>query len=78
MYIKCFSGANTTQLDHYVMPVLVDEIHQSVLILIRSNDFTKFNYHDVDVNDLANGILQIGLKYRYYGVGSTAFFVCHF
>ena len=73
MYIKCFSGANTTQLDHYVMPVLVDEIHQSVLILIRSNDFTKFNYHDVDVNDLANGILQIGLKYRYYGVGSTAF-----
>ena len=25
MYLKCFSGANTKQLDHYVIPALVDE-----------------------------------------------------
>ena len=38
----------------------------------RINDITKFNYHDVDVNDLANRIVQIGLKCRYYGVESIA------
>ena len=72
MYIKRFSGANTTQLDHYVIPVLVDEKHQTVVILIGSNDITEFNYHDVDVNDLANRILQIRLKCRYDGVESIA------
>ena len=72
VYFKCFSGANTKQLDHYVLPVLVDEKPQTVVIHIGSNDITKFNYHDVDVNDLANRILQIGLKCRYYGVESIA------
>ena len=70
MYIKRFSGANTTQLDHYVIPVLVDE--KTVVILLESNDITRFNYHDVDVNDLANRIVQIGLKCKYYGVESIA------
>ena len=72
MYLKCFSGANTKQLDHYVIPVLVDEKPQTVFTHIRPNDTTKFNYHDVDVNDLANIILQIGLNCRYYGVDSVA------
>ena len=72
VYFKCFSGANTKQLNHYVIPVLVDEKPQTLIIHIGSNDITKFNYHDVDVNDLANIILQIGLKCRYYGVESIA------
>ena len=38
----------------------------------RINDITKFNYHDVDVNDLANRIVQIGLKCRYQGVKNIA------
>ena len=71
-YFKCFSGANTKQLDPYVTPVLVEEKPQTVIIHIGSNDITKFNYHDVDVNDLANRILQVGLKCRYYGVESIA------
>ena len=52
-----------------MIPVLV-AIPQTVVIHIGSNDIAKFNYHDVDVNDLANRILQIGLKCRYYGVES--------
>ena len=55
-----------------MIPVLVDEKPQTLIIHIGSNDITKFNYHDVDVNDLANIILQIGLKCRYYGVESIA------
>ena len=72
VYFKCFSGANTKQLDHYVIPALVDEKPQTVLMHIGSNDITKFNYHDVDVNNFANRILQIGLKCRYYGVKGIA------
>ena len=33
---------------------------------------TKFNYHDAEVNDLANIILQIGIKCRFYGVEGIA------
>ena len=72
MYFKCFNGANTKQLDYYVIPVLVDEKPQTIGIHIGSNDITKFNYHNVDVNDLANRILQTWLKCRYYGVESIA------
>ena len=72
IYFKCFSGANTKQLDYYMIPVLINEKTQTVVIHIRSYDITKFNYHDVDVNDLGNRILQIGLKCRYYGVESLA------
>ena len=59
-------------MDHYARPVLVEEKPQTVVIHIGSNDITKFNYHDVEVNDLANRILQIGLKCRCYGVESIA------
>ena len=55
-----------------MIPVLVDEKPQTVVIHIGSNDITKFNYYDVDVNDLDNRILKIGLKRKYYGVESIA------
>ena len=48
MHFKSFSRTNTKQLDHYVIPVLVDE-KQAVVIHKGSNDITKFNYHDGDV-----------------------------
>ena len=60
-------------MNHYVIPVLVDKKPQTVFIHIGSNDITKLNYHDVEVNDLANRILQIRLKCRYYGIESIAF-----
>ena len=72
VYFKCFSGANTKQLDHYVIPVLVDDKPLTVVIHIGSNDIAKFNYHDVDLNYLPDRILQIGLNFRYYGVESIA------
>ena len=55
-----------------MLPVLVNEKPQTVVIYIGSNGITKFNYHDVDVNNLANIILQIGFKCRYCGVESIA------
>ena len=38
---KCFSGANTKKLDYCVVPTLVDETPQTVVIHIGSNDITE-------------------------------------
>ena len=61
-----------------VIPVLVDEKPQTVVLHTGSNYITKFNNHDVEVDDLVNRILQIGLKRRYYGVDSIALFCLFF
>ena len=53
LYFNCFSRANTKQWDHYVIPVLADEKPQTIVIHVGSNGIIKFNYHDVDVYDLA-------------------------
>ena len=53
IYLKYFSAVNTKQLDHYVIPVLEDKRLWTV-IHIGSNGFSKFSYHNVDLNDLAN------------------------
>ena len=71
--IRCILNILVEQITNsYVIPELVDEKPQTVFIHIGSNDITKFNYHNVDVNDLANRILQTWLKCRYYGVESIA------
>ena len=41
VYFKCFGGANTKQLDHYVIPVLVDERPHTIVIHIGSDDITN-------------------------------------
>ena len=52
VYFKCFSGANTKQLDYYVVQTLADKSSDSVMIHIDSNDITKSNYNNVNVEDL--------------------------
>ena len=65
---KCFSGANTKQLDYYVVPTLVDEIPQTVVIHISSSDMTENKIKHINLDDLAQRIIDIGLKCRSYGV----------
>ena len=72
VYFKCFSGANTKQLDYYVVPTLVDERSDSVIIHIGSNDITKSNYNNVNVEDLAKKIINIGVKCKAYKVSNIA------
>ena len=38
---KCFCGVSTKQLDYYVVPTLVDETPQTVVIDIGSNIITE-------------------------------------
>ena len=72
IYFKCFSGANTKQLNYYVVPTLVDETLRAVVIHISSNDITKMNYKTINVQDLAQGIIDIGLKCKSYRASRIA------
>ena len=69
---KCFSGANTKQLNYYIVPTLVDETPQTVVIHIGSNDITESKIKQINLDDLAQKIIDIGLKCRSYGVRNIA------
>ena len=72
VYFKCFPGANTKQLDYYSIPILVDEKPNTTVIHIGSNDITKSNYHSINADEIAKVIVNVGLNYKYYGVGQIA------
>ena len=74
VYVESFSGPNTNQLDYYVVPLLVDEKPDNVVIHIGSNDITKFNYNNVNAEELTHRIINIGLKCRSYGLSNIAVF----
>ena len=48
--------------------MLVDE-KLSTTIIHTSKDLTKSNYHTIDADELAKGIINKGLKCKYYGAG---------
>ena len=70
VYVKSSSGGNANQLDYYVVPLLVDEKHDNVVIHIGSNDMAKFDYNNVNTEELAHRIINIGLECRSYGVST--------
>ena len=72
VYVKCFSGANTNQLDYYVVPVLLYEKPDNVIIYIGSNEITKFNYNNVDAEELSNEFINNELKCRTNGLSNAA------
>ena len=61
---KCFSGANTKQFGYYIVPTLVDETPQAVVIHIGSNDITESKIKQINLDDLAQKVIDIGLKCR--------------
>ena len=71
-YFKCFSGSNAKQQNYNTNPTLVDEQPNTVIVHIGPNDITKFNYSKVDVEDLAQRIIDVGKKCKSYGVNNIA------
>ena len=57
VYVKSFSGANTIPLGYYIVPVLVDEKPNNLLIHIGLNEIMKFNYNKVNEEELAHSSL---------------------
>ena len=68
---KCFSGAKTKQLHYYVVPTLVDETPQTV-IHICSSDIMERKIKQINLDDLAQKIIDIGLTCRSCRVRSIA------
>ena len=56
-----------------MVPMLVDDKPNNVVIPFGSNDITKFNYNNFNAEELGDRIIIIGLKYRYYGVSNSEF-----
>ena len=69
---KYFSGTNTKQLDYYIVSTLVDETPQTVVIHIGSNDIMESKIKQINLDDLAQKIIDIGLKCRSDGVSNIA------
>ena len=74
VYFKCFSGSNTKQLNYYANPTLVNEQLNTVIAQIGSNDINNFNYSKVEIEDLAQRIIDVAkshmvsiiLRYRQF------------
>ena len=60
IYFKCFSGSNTKQLNYYANLTLLDKQPNTVIVHIASDNINNFNYSKVDVEDLAQRIIDVG------------------
>ena len=67
-----FNSANTEKLNYYIVRILVDETPQTVVIHVDSNDITKMNYKTMNIQDLSQGIIDVGLNCKSYGVRTIA------
>ena len=61
---RSFNGANTKQLNHYIVPPLVDDKLDAVIIQVGTNDVLENANHE----DIARNIIKIGLECKKYGV----------
>ena len=66
-FFRSFSGANSKQLNHYIIPTLVDDKPDVVLLHVGTNDILS-NANDTE---LANNIINIGLNCKNHGVSKV-------
>ena len=65
-----FSGANAKQLDHYILPLLVDDKADAVIIHVGTNDILTNANHE----EIARNIIKIGLNCKIDGVNDLVIF----
>ena len=66
-YIDSHKGLTTNKLEYYIMPALIEQQPDIAIINIGSNDI-NFSNLNVDINQLAAKIINIGKKCYEYGV----------
>ena len=64
---RSFSGANTKQLDHYILPPLVDDKPDAVIIHVGTNDILTNANHE----EIARNIIKTGLNCKNHGVNDV-------
>ena len=50
----------------------VDERPNTTITHIESNEITKLSYHTINPDELAKGMINEGLKSKYFGVSQIA------
>ena len=55
-YFRSFSGETSKQLDHYIIPSLVDDKPDAVIIHVGTNDIL----YNESYEDIARNIIKIG------------------
>ena len=67
-FFRCFSGSTSKQLNHYIIPSLVDDKPDAVIIHVGTNDvLNKLNHEDI-----ARNIIFIALNCGKYDVNDIA------
>ena len=68
VYFNVFWGANIKRLHEFIQPTLHEDKPDTVLIHIGSNDIIPSKQHDLNVKDIVQRIIDIGLYCRECGV----------
>ena len=66
-FFRSFSGANATQLRHYIIPTLVDDKLDAIVIHVGTNDILNHANHE----NIAHSITNIGLDCKNNGVNEV-------
>ena len=68
VFLKSYSGANLQHFAHHITPTLLYEQPDSLVIHIGSNDVVRRNLDTLDVEQLAQGIIEVGKRCFAHGV----------
>ena len=66
-YFRSFSSATSKQLDHYIIPSLVDDHPDAVIIHVGTNDIS----YNANYEDIARNIIKIGSSCKSHGVNNV-------
>ena len=69
-YFRWFSGATSKQLDHYIIPSLVDDKSDTVIIHVGTNDIL----YNASYEDIARNIIKIASNYKSHSVNDVFIF----
>ena len=72
-FLRHFSGAQTEDLHHYIIPSLLKEKPDTVVIHVGSNNITHRIFEDFNADKLADEIIDTGKMCRQYGVKGVIF-----
>ena len=68
IHLKSFSGAEASQLNHYIKPTLEEYKYNCAIIYVNINDILR-NKNDTNMNNLPESILEIANTCQSYNIG---------
>ena len=66
-YCRSFSGATSKQLDHYIIPSLVDDKPDAVIVQLGTSDIL----YNASYEDITRNIIKIGSNCKSHGVNDV-------